>query len=60
VFKQEGQNQIDAFMQRIGLQNAQLNPTSPQHILPMVNNALADSEQTIICDGFYYGLLHKF
>ncbi len=49
VFKAEGQDQIDAFLQRHGDAAPLAEPRSPGHLLPLPDNG----------DGFFYGLLHK-
>jgi len=49
VFKAEGQDQIDAFLQRHGDAAPLAEPGSPGHLLPLPDNG----------DGFFYGLLHK-
>ena len=49
VFKAEGQDQIDAFLQRHGDAAPLAAPRSPGHLLPLPDNG----------DGFFYGLLHK-
>ncbi|MBS0434197.1 MAG: 16S rRNA (cytosine(967)-C(5))-methyltransferase RsmB [Proteobacteria bacterium] len=49
VFKAEGQEQIDAFLQRQRDAALVAEPESPGHLLPLPDNG----------DGFFYGLLHK-
>ena len=56
VFKAEGQQQIDAFLQRLGPGRAALDPASPGHLLPLPDNA---SARAATPDGFYYALIHK-
>jgi 16S rRNA (cytosine967-C5)-methyltransferase len=56
VFKAEGQQQIDAFLQRLGPGRASLDPASPGHLLPLPDNAKTPAATP---DGFYYALLHK-
>jgi 16S rRNA (cytosine967-C5)-methyltransferase len=56
VFKAEGQQQIDAFLQRLGPGGASLDPASPGHLLPLPDNAIAGPGMP---DGFYYALLHR-
>ncbi|MDP1690967.1 MAG: 16S rRNA (cytosine(967)-C(5))-methyltransferase RsmB [Burkholderiaceae bacterium] len=56
VFKAEGQQQIDAFLQRLGPGAARLGPASPGHLLPLPDNA---SVGAAIADGFFYALIHK-
>ena len=64
VFKAEGAEQIDAFLQRHGLPAAVLDPASPGHLLPLTDNpssgvAAAPGRPQPACDGFFYALLHK-
>jgi 16S rRNA (cytosine967-C5)-methyltransferase len=54
LFKAEGQQQVDAFLQRAGGSSARLDPRSPGHLLPLPDNA-----GRAVHDGFYYALLHK-
>ncbi|UZG44780.1 16S rRNA (cytosine(967)-C(5))-methyltransferase RsmB [Caldimonas thermodepolymerans] len=59
VFRAEGQQQIDAFLQRTP--EARLLP-SPGHALPLPDNgaaATAPGQGTAAHDGFYYALLRK-
>ena len=49
VFKAEGQEQIDGFLQRHGDAAPLAEPRAPGHLLPLPDNG----------DGFFYGLLHK-
>jgi 16S rRNA (cytosine967-C5)-methyltransferase len=64
VFKDEGSHQIDAFLQRQGLPRSVLDPASPGHLLPLVDNLPSDAESASgkpqpACDGFFYALLNK-
>jgi 16S rRNA (cytosine967-C5)-methyltransferase len=61
IFPAEGQQQIDAFMQRMGEANVRLDPASPGHLLPTRDNALqgAAARSPALQDGFFYALLHK-
>ena len=61
IFPAEGQQQIDAFMQRIGGAFARLDPASPGHLLPTRDNALqgAAGRSPALQDGFFYALIHK-
>jgi 16S rRNA (cytosine967-C5)-methyltransferase len=57
LFKAEGAQQVDAFLQRQGNSGAWLDPASPGHLLPLADN---DSSADVPPgDGFYYALLHK-
>ncbi len=44
LFKAEGQDQIDAFLQRLGAAAARLSPQSPGHLLPIHDNARPGGE----------------
>ncbi len=64
VFKAEGSEQIDAFLQRQALSPSVLDPASPGHLLPLSDNPETDlarpaSQSSEACDGFFYALLHK-
>jgi 16S rRNA (cytosine967-C5)-methyltransferase len=56
VFRAEGGQQIDAFLQRLGPAAACHDPASPGHLLPLPDNA---SPGTVTADGFFYALIHK-
>jgi len=59
VFRAEGQEQIDAFLQRQhGAGRAALLP-SPGHLLPLPDNAAEGAAATGLPDGFYFALLQK-
>jgi 16S rRNA (cytosine967-C5)-methyltransferase len=61
VFKAEGQDQIDAFLQRhAGADPARLLP-SPGHLLPLADNAGEGAAPALGVgpDGFFYALLEK-
>lgn len=64
VFRAEGAAQIDAFLQRQGLPSTVIDPASPGHLLPLVDNGAMNTEgasgrQPAACDGFFYALLNK-
>ncbi|HEY4066452.1 MAG TPA: 16S rRNA (cytosine(967)-C(5))-methyltransferase RsmB [Burkholderiaceae bacterium] len=61
VFKAEGQEQIDAFLQRQPGARAVAAPASPGHLLPLPDNdeAHAPHDFGAAADGFFYGLLTK-
>ncbi len=60
VFKAEGQDQIDAFLQRHGDAAPAANPESPGHLLPLPDNqADPPPGSGASADGFFYSLLHK-
>jgi 16S rRNA (cytosine967-C5)-methyltransferase len=53
IFKAEGEQRIDAFLQRHGPDGARLDAASPSHLLPLADNARTPE------DGFYFALLNK-
>jgi 16S rRNA (cytosine967-C5)-methyltransferase len=57
IFHAEGQDQIDAFLQRVGPGAARLDPASPGHLLSLPDNGSAGAGPS--ADGFFYALLHK-
>jgi 16S rRNA (cytosine967-C5)-methyltransferase len=61
VFRAEGANQIDAFLQRVGGPMARLDPASPGHLRPGADNPsqAAAGPQRALADGFFYALIHK-
>jgi 16S rRNA (cytosine967-C5)-methyltransferase len=59
IFKAEGQDQIDAFMQRCPAGAATLAPQSPGHLLPCRDNPDQQRPGAALHDGFFYGLLRK-
>jgi 16S rRNA (cytosine967-C5)-methyltransferase len=59
VFRDEGQGQIDAFLQRLGPGRARLDPASPGHLLPLPDNDPAGEAAPPPADAFFYALLHK-
>ena len=61
VFLAEGQQQIDAFMQRIPSGNGRIDPSSPGHLLPSRDNGpqAATGRSPALQDGFFYALIHK-
>lgn len=58
VFKAEGQNQIDAFLQRHGPDVVRVSPQSPGHLLSLADNPQPGSPAAL-ADGFHYTLLLK-
>ena len=61
VFKAEGQDQIDAFLQRRPDARLAASPASPGHLLPLPDN---DTERpahefSAAADGFFYALIEK-
>lgn len=57
VFRAEGQDRVDAFLQRHVTEGARLDPGSPGHLLPLPDNsAEADGPSG---DGFFYALFLK-
>lgn len=61
IFKVEGVQRIDAFLQRIGGTAASLDPASPGHLLPLADNPpqAARAGSRVVHDGFYYALIRK-
>lgn len=62
VFRAEGSERIDAFLQRPAGADATLDPASPGHLLGLPDNAdtpSAGTPATMGADGFFYALLHK-
>jgi 16S rRNA (cytosine967-C5)-methyltransferase len=61
VFKAEGQDQIDAFLQRQPEASPAASPPSPGHLLPLPDNALKPPAHgfSAVADGFFYALIAK-
>ncbi len=59
LFRAEGQDQIDAFLQRLPAGAARVDPASPGHLLPLADNAANEATPAPAHDGFYLALLHK-
>ena len=65
LFKAEGQQQIDAFLQRHARQSPRLDAASPGHLLCLPDNPALAATSTAARpalatgDGFYYALIHK-
>ena len=67
LFKAEGSQCIDTFLQRQGAAQVLLDPASPGHLLPLPDNAqatavgpaTAELDGLASGDGFYYALLEK-
>jgi 16S rRNA (cytosine967-C5)-methyltransferase len=60
IFRAEGQQQIDAFLQRHGAQGARLDPAAPGHLLPLPDNDPDRFATTpVVGDGFFYALIRK-
>lgn len=61
VFKAEGQDQIDAFLQRQPGAALAASPASPGHLLPLPDNGDERPVQPIsaAADGFFYALIEK-
>jgi 16S rRNA (cytosine967-C5)-methyltransferase len=62
VFRAEGHEAIDAFLQRSGGAAPRLDPASPGHLLPLADNrneGARPSSGAAAGDGFFYALLHK-
>jgi 16S rRNA (cytosine967-C5)-methyltransferase len=61
VFRAEGSQQIDAFLQRVPLGSAHVDGASPGHLLPLPENPLLSPADRVLPpgDGFFYALLIK-
>ena len=61
VFKAEGRQQIDAFLQRQPGAALAASPASPGHLLPLPDNAdeRAVHDTPAAADGFFYALIEK-
>ena len=60
IFRVEGQQQIDAFLQRHGAQGALQDPAAPGHLLPLPDNGPERSAPApVVGDGFFYALIRK-
>jgi 16S rRNA (cytosine967-C5)-methyltransferase len=61
VFKAEGQDQIDAFLQRQADASMAATPLSPGHLLPLPDNESSVGSGGFVAsrDGFFYALLQK-
>jgi 16S rRNA (cytosine967-C5)-methyltransferase len=61
LFRAEGQQQVDAFLQRLGPGGASLDPRSPGHLHPLPDNGgkVPSGRARALHDGFFYALLHK-
>ncbi len=61
VFKAEGQERIDAFLQRPQAAGALLDAASPGHLPPLLDNAMPPpgASAGVSGDGFFYALIHR-
>jgi 16S rRNA (cytosine967-C5)-methyltransferase len=60
IFRVEGEQQIDAFLQRHRAQGAHLDPAAPGHLLPLPDNDPDRFATTpVVGDGFFYALIRK-
>jgi 16S rRNA (cytosine967-C5)-methyltransferase len=61
IFKVEGAQRVDAFLQRLPPDTARLDPLSPGHLLPLADNASLPPTLAAggVQDGFFYALIHK-
>ncbi len=61
IFPAEGQQQIDAFLQRLPPGTARLEPQSPGHLLPLPDNEPSGlyGRGAVLQDGFFYALIRK-
>jgi 16S rRNA (cytosine967-C5)-methyltransferase len=58
IFRVEGEQQIDAFLQRRGAHGAQRDASAPGHLLPLPDNG-SQAPAPIAGDGFFYALIRK-
>jgi 16S rRNA (cytosine967-C5)-methyltransferase len=61
VFRAEGQDQIDAFLQRQRGARVATSPPSPGHLLPLPDNEAerAMPGLSLAADGFFHTLIEK-
>ncbi len=62
IFKAEGEQQIDAFLQRLPPGSAALDKASPGQVLPLADNPASAAGAAVAPappDGFYYACIHK-
>ena len=61
IFKTEGAQRVDAFLQRQAAGSTRFDPASPGHLLPLADNPGQAAARTTraVPDGFYYALIHK-
>lgn len=59
VFRAEGQDQIDAFLQRHPGATVPADPPSPGHLLPLPDNPIDRLPPATVSDGFFYSLIEK-
>jgi 16S rRNA (cytosine967-C5)-methyltransferase len=59
VFRAEGQDQIDAFLQRQDGARPVLSPASPGHLLPLADNPAQAPLNGADHDGFFHAMLSK-
>jgi len=60
IFRLEGQQQIDAFLQRHGAQRPLLDGAAPGHLVPLPDNGPDQSAPaSVVGDGFFYALIRK-
>jgi 16S rRNA (cytosine967-C5)-methyltransferase len=60
IFRVEGQQQIDAFLQRHGMHDVLRDDAAPGHLLPLPDNGLDRSAPApVVGDGFFYALIRK-
>jgi len=60
IFRVEGEQQIDAFLQRHGAQGAVADSAAPGHLLPLPDNGFDRSAPApVVGDGFFYASIRK-
>jgi len=60
IFRLEGEQQIDAFLQRHGAEGARADGNAPGHLLPLPDNGPHRvAAAPVVGDGFFYALIRK-
>lgn len=59
IFRVEGQQQIDAFLQRHAGDGPLRDPSSPGYLLPLPDNPGQQFAHQVVGDGFFYALIRK-
>lgn len=60
IFRAEGEQQIDAFLQRHERDNPQRDPAAPGHLLGLPDNSASHpADPAVVGDGFFYALLRR-
>jgi 16S rRNA (cytosine967-C5)-methyltransferase len=60
IFRVEGEQQIDAFLQRHGVPHEWQDRAAPGHLLPLPDNGShPTAPASLVGDGFFYALIRK-